>query len=249
MAARSVYRDIAQLLLGSGASLDVRNRDQETLLHLTCDNEWPDVSNLLIDHDSDMDSKGDHGLIPLHTAPANGHLVIVGLLLESDRGSDVNLREAKRCTPLHYASKYGHLEVAQLLMERGVDVNSHTRNGSTVLHNAWAVRSCRDTDETRSADQTLVSLKPHTTAGFKKVITCSQADIDAYVALHLLIRNFARVFILVKLETKPCGKTGEESLVHARKRESRRYIASITKLRSFSVTLLTTACNSIMSAG
>lgn len=105
-------------------------------MHLTCDNEWPDVSNLLIDHDSDMNSKGDHGLIPLHTASANGHLVIIRLSLDSDRGSDVNLREAKRCTSLYYVSKYGHLEVAQLLIERGVNVNSHARNGSTALHNA-----------------------------------------------------------------------------------------------------------------
>ncbi len=111
-AARSGYRDIVELLVGSGTSLDVRNKIHQTPLHLACGNGRLDASRLLIERGSDINSRDDDGFIPLHTASRFGHVEAARLLL--DCGSDVNACEAKSGTPLHIASRFGYLDLAGL---------------------------------------------------------------------------------------------------------------------------------------
>ncbi len=144
-AARSGYRDVVellvgsgsriwQLLVGSGTSLDVRNKIQETPLHVACANGMLNVSRFLIDRGSDVNSRDDEGFIPLHTASRFGHVEAARLLL--DCGSDVNACEAKSCTPLHFASRFGYLDLARLLIDRGADVHTQQADGWTPLHHA-----------------------------------------------------------------------------------------------------------------
>jgi hypothetical protein len=60
-AARSGYRNIAELLVESGASLDVKNRNQQTPLHVGCANGRLGVSRFLIDRGSDIHSREKEG--------------------------------------------------------------------------------------------------------------------------------------------------------------------------------------------
>lgn len=66
-------------------------------------------------------SKGDHELIQQRLAPA----------------TDLNAPDAKfGVPPLNWAAMRGDVETLQLLIERGVDVNSRNRDGSTTLLSA-----------------------------------------------------------------------------------------------------------------
>ena len=81
-AARSGYRNIVELLVESGASLDIQNRNQRNPLHLACANGKLDVLRLLIDRGSDINCRDEHVFIPLHIASQCGHVEAARLLLE-----------------------------------------------------------------------------------------------------------------------------------------------------------------------
>ena len=107
-AAHEGYREIAELLLGSSASLDARNETQQTQhtpLALACVYGKPDVAHFLIDRVSDINSRDQDGCVPLHAASGCGQVDIARLLL--DCGSDVNARATPSWTSLHQASRYG----------------------------------------------------------------------------------------------------------------------------------------------
>jgi ankyrin repeat protein len=104
VAAKTGYREIAELLLGSSnASLDARNRKQETPLGLSCSKGKPDMALFLIDHGSDT----------------------TRLLLDHD--TDADRLDDSGCTPLHVASHEGHDEIIQL-----VKITAQTRITQTV---------------------------------------------------------------------------------------------------------------------
>src|SRR6266403_2612882 len=107
-AAHSGSRDIAELLVGSGASLDIRNKNQQTPLYMACRSGKLDVSRFLIDRGSDINSRDGEGFTPLHVSSRFGHIEAARQMI--DCGSDVNTRDANHWTPLHYASRYGHLD-------------------------------------------------------------------------------------------------------------------------------------------
>ena len=81
-------------------------------------------------HEEDSDATSLDVQQPLlYTASENGQLDIVRSLI--DHSSDDNEKYDLRATALDAASKYGHFEVAKLLIERGVDVDSQSRDGWT----------------------------------------------------------------------------------------------------------------------
>ncbi len=60
---------------------------------------------------------------PLRRAASNGHVEIVGLLLQQ-KGVDINRAEQSNSTPLGDAAYFGHTEIVKLLLKQpGIDVN------------------------------------------------------------------------------------------------------------------------------
>jgi ankyrin repeat protein len=104
------------------------------MTHMACADGKLDVSRLLINHGSDINSRDTDQFIPLHMASRFGHADIARLLLE--RGSDVNMCESQCWTPLHYASRMGFVGLAQVLVDHGADVNINiwTENEETPLY-------------------------------------------------------------------------------------------------------------------
>ena len=125
-------RDIAELLVESGASLDVRNGPEWTPLHMACENGKLDVARFLIGRGSNINSRENNGRIPLHMASHMGHLDIARLLL--DCGSDVNARDFRDWTPLHFASQKGHLGLVRHLIDRRADLNAQEEDHWTPMH-------------------------------------------------------------------------------------------------------------------
>ena len=77
-----------------------------------------------------------HGLTPLHSAAARGHLEICQYILGNV--SEKNPRNRNGETPLHCAALNGHLDVYKLIAEQldQGDRNPARTNGGTALHNA-----------------------------------------------------------------------------------------------------------------
>ena len=121
-AALSGYRNIAELLVESGANLDAQNRDQRTPLHLACYNEELDVPHFLIHRGSDVNARDTSDWTPLHNASHFGYSDLAQLLI--DHGADVNEHGPDRWTPMHLASGSGHLDIIKLLVEKGAHLDS-----------------------------------------------------------------------------------------------------------------------------
>jgi ankyrin repeat protein len=152
------------LLLGSGADVNIHNRNNKTASDdLVLDNGRLDVARYLSEwmgsacldginlasleesQNSPPDVAraslgcGNGPNIPdettsLHAASEMGDLVIMQSLLET--GADVNERDEAYATPLVCASEEGRLEVAKLLIEYGADANLPDWTGWTPLHAA-----------------------------------------------------------------------------------------------------------------
>ena len=122
----------------SGASLDVRNTYQQTSPLLDCHNGKFDVSRFLIDRGSEINCRDNEGLITLHAASQYGHVEASQLLL--DCGSDVNAHDTEFWTPPHFASRYGYLDLTRLLIDHGVDVNAKAADRWTPINRVkrWA---------------------------------------------------------------------------------------------------------------
>jgi ankyrin repeat protein len=124
VAPQSGDREIAELLLGSSASIDARNNEQRTPLAFVCEYGKRDMAHFRIVRDSDANSQVKAGSVPLHAASQNGYI-------------DVQVEE--RWTALHLASRYGYLDIARLLTERDADLNSREIDHWIPVHLASSV--------------------------------------------------------------------------------------------------------------
>jgi hypothetical protein len=71
----------------------------------------------------------------LHAIVAKGDFAAASQLI--GQGSDIEAKDpGTGASVLHYAVMRGNPEILQLLLERGADVNSRTKNGTTPLHTA-----------------------------------------------------------------------------------------------------------------
>jgi ankyrin repeat protein len=93
------HREIAELLFGSGASLDVRNNKQETLFSLSCIYGKRDLAQFLIDRGSNINSRDENSFIPLYSTLRRGRVDAVRLLM--DCGVYVNARDTLFCLIRH----------------------------------------------------------------------------------------------------------------------------------------------------
>jgi len=128
----------ADLLLHSGADLDVQDIFGRTPLHATaCSGNFEVLKRLIESDPADIYTRDSDGWTPLHWA-SEGHNFKDGsdLLLLLERGADIHVRDETGRTPLHRASIYGALEVVRLLLEHGADVEVKDNKGKTALHHA-----------------------------------------------------------------------------------------------------------------
>ena len=96
-AAMQGQKDVAQLLIESGAELskaDIRGR---TPLHWAAINSQKEVAQLLIESGADLNVADEGGRTPLHRAAMNGHTEVAKLLIES--GADIDEADNQGHTP------------------------------------------------------------------------------------------------------------------------------------------------------
>ncbi|KAJ8673986.1 hypothetical protein QAD02_005248 [Eretmocerus hayati] len=99
-------------LLEQGASIDVKDFCQDSLLHIACRSGDEGMATLLIDNGIDLDASNEDGLTPLHVAAKHGHIEIVRLLCTA--GCDVDKTNHGIRADVT-AIKHGHTDIASLL--------------------------------------------------------------------------------------------------------------------------------------
>jgi ankyrin repeat protein len=93
-AIRQGHSATAELLIDSGASLDVRDRFEEPPLHVAAYAGHRLMVEMLLAKGADVNQKGPYGELALHWAVAKGHAEVVEVLLGA--GCDVNARAEKQ---------------------------------------------------------------------------------------------------------------------------------------------------------
>ena len=119
---------VITLLIGSGADVAARDRNNHTPLHYAAgDNENPAVIAALADAGADVNAVAALGRTPLHQAATNPNPAIVAEVL--GRGADVTSRLAGGRTAVHEAAS-GNRNPAVLttLLEHGADVDARGGN-------------------------------------------------------------------------------------------------------------------------
>ena len=85
----------------------------DTLLHIACQNGWPDVVKQLIEkHGCDPEVKDRGKQTPLHYACHYGRLDVIHYLVQVQK-CDIDAVTPDRWTPFYYAFRYGHLNIVE----------------------------------------------------------------------------------------------------------------------------------------
>lgn len=87
-------------------------QNEDTLLHIACENGDDSMVALLIDNGIDLDVANKHGLTPLHVAAKHGHIDVVRALCVAGCDVDKTNRGIRADVT---AIKHGHSDIASLL--------------------------------------------------------------------------------------------------------------------------------------
>jgi len=155
-------REAIRVYLESGAQVDDRDENSETLLHKAASRGCIGITELLLEREAFVDAVSYHrpryGMTPLHLAAQNGHCRVVEALLHGGARTDMDDRNRKRALdlaaenghqnvvrvikrlryilpPLHTAIEKRQKDVVKGLLESGCKVNGVYR-GETALHRA-----------------------------------------------------------------------------------------------------------------
>ncbi|KAJ3642022.1 hypothetical protein Zmor_028486 [Zophobas morio] len=131
---RGVYEN-AEMLLNSGASINIVNKDERNALHYASES-WKDnrdVMKLLIEKGTGVNVQDGNGKTALQLACLKGVYENAKMLLNS--GASINIADKEENNALHYASRTLGInrEVIKLLIEKGIDLNAQNGNGTAAL--------------------------------------------------------------------------------------------------------------------
>ena len=128
-ASENGHTEVVKHLVEKKASLEAKDNDGRTPLHLASRAGKIEVVKLLVERKADLDSKDNFGYTPLSLASIQHRIKVVKFLVE--RKADL---DAKDETPLSWASKKGHTEVVKFLVEKKASLEAKEEDGRTPLH-------------------------------------------------------------------------------------------------------------------
>ena len=115
---------LVKRLHSDGASVNCRNEEGRSPLHLSIYNGWDPISQYLIKFRADLDAKGKFGGTPVHMAAFKGNTKIIRLMLK--KGADIRSKDSNGNIPLHLAAMYGWADIIEIFLKaaapEGVEV-------------------------------------------------------------------------------------------------------------------------------
>ncbi|CAL8167448.1 unnamed protein product [Prunus armeniaca] len=135
LVADGLMDDIREVLEKSDPSwkaADSVDSEGQSLLHLAISQGRPDLVQLLLEFEPDVEAQSRSGSSPLEAAASCGEALIVELLLA--RRASTERSESSTWGPIHLAAAGGHAEVLRLLIIKRANVDAVTKDGSTALH-------------------------------------------------------------------------------------------------------------------
>ena len=134
-----------RLLLEAGASVDLKNDDGYTALHVVAPTpSFTPIFADLLDAGFGVNVRSHAGYTPLHIAAINGNVAHVKALLATKR-ADLGARTNDGNTPLHLAAKDGRADLVSLLLRDGsAAVDAKNNDGDAPLHLAANHRILRE---------------------------------------------------------------------------------------------------------
>lgn len=132
------YPDIANMLIGKGADVNVKttNWEQTTPLHLAAALGYESTVRLLVEKGADINAVDSGESTPLHLASSTGHKEVVEVLLRA--GADCYATTEVGWTALHCGVLSGP-DVVRILLTNGCSPNARDTDGETPLHMASMV--------------------------------------------------------------------------------------------------------------
>jgi len=191
-----------ELLLQSGAELDIRYRNEKdmTLVHAAASGGVVDAVRKLILSGAQVNPEDDRGNTPLSEALKNGHADVAKLLVTKGAKLDLAYRTSFKMTLLHCAAFGGCVDIARDLLTKGAKPDVTANYGNTPLHGAALfgridmvklllsrgadIRSKDDTGSTVLHHVLLFYTRPHLAERHRTLTLLLQkgADIDAAAA-------------------------------------------------------------------
>lgn len=130
LAARRAHREVALLLIASGARLVIRNRFGETPLVYAALGGSEGIVRELLARGVDA-QPGVAGWSAMHYAAMRGHVGIMAMLAE--RGASVDFASENGTTPLMLASGEGRIDAVSFLLRRGADARRRNDAGRSAM--------------------------------------------------------------------------------------------------------------------
>lgn len=129
----SGYRAEIRLLLRNG-SIDYRDRNEQSGLHMAAASNDIDLAEALLRRGIDAQDQDCNGKTALHWAARFGFAKMVRILIEA--GADMAPQDNQGTTPLHLATRFNRPGTVRLMLWKGVDTSVSDDCHSTVLHSA-----------------------------------------------------------------------------------------------------------------
>ena len=128
-----IFRDeaIADLLIRSGANVNLVNDEGRSPLQIASKKGLFDLSKLLIDNGANVNQIDVDGSSALILAAANGHIKVVELLIA--HGAEIDQLDNGGRSALLFAAVQGHVDVVDFLIAHGAKVDHLSNSGISAL--------------------------------------------------------------------------------------------------------------------
>lgn len=122
---------LVQVLVETGADVNLKTNTGVTPLHLAVSHDDSEVVRYLISHNANVRTKDKLERTALQRAAAAGFHDMVALLINAD--APLNATDSYGWTALHHACAEGHIEVAIQLINAGSTVDQPDKEGNTPI--------------------------------------------------------------------------------------------------------------------
>jgi ankyrin repeat protein len=188
-------RDICQLLLSNGASVDSRDKLLRTPLSLAAQHGRAALVRLLIAKGADPSAADHEHDTVLHWAAFSGNLEVLTILLA--RGAVTSVTDVLGQTPLHIAATQNHMLSAEMLVDASFSSSTGSNDAEKMMNppvlqeEDLSKRTPRDCAQQKYNRHTAIALQPFVcraqcpfaVPGTKRELTAPFAVLIAHVAV------------------------------------------------------------------